>query len=48
MIDITETKEINDEPCANSVKGCEVGLDVACIKDIKLSSNICNPNILDR
>ena len=47
MIDVTETKGINDEICAHSVKGCEVGTDVACIKDIKLSSNTCNSNFLD-
>ena len=34
--------------CAHSVKGCEVGTDVACIKDIKLSSNTCNSTFLDR
>ena len=41
MVDVTETKEINDDLCAHSVKGCEMGTDVACIKDIKLSSNTC-------
>ena len=48
MIDVTETKGINDDLCAHSVKGCEVGTDVACIKDIKLSSNTCNSTFLDR
>ena len=48
MIDVTETKGINDDLCAHSVKGCEVGMDAACIKDIKLSSNTCNSTFLDR
>ena len=47
MIDVTETKGINDDLCAHSVKGFEKGTDVACIKDIILSSNTCNSNFLD-
>ena len=47
MIDVTETKGINDDLCAHSVKGCEVGTDVARIKDIKLNSNPCISTFLD-
>ena len=36
MLDVTETKGINYDLCAHSVQGCEVGTDVACIKDIKI------------
>ena len=48
MVDVTETKVINDDLCVHSVKGCEVGTDVACIMDIKLSSDTCNSTFLDR
>ena len=49
MIDVTKTKGINDEICAHSVKGCEVGTDhVARRKHIKLNSNPCNATFLDR
>ena len=50
MIDVTETKGINDDLCAHSVKGCEVGTDVARIMHIKLNStsNACNSTFLDR
>ena len=46
--DVTETKGINDDLCAHSVKGCEVEMDVACMKDIKLSSNTYYSTFLDR
>ena len=48
MIDVTETKGINDDLCAHSIKGFEVGTDVACINDIKSSSSTCNSTFLDR
>ena len=46
-IDVTETKGINDDLCAHSIKGFEVGTDVACINDIKSSSSTCNSTFLE-
>ena len=40
-------KGINDDLCAHSVKGREVGTDAACIKNIKLNSNPWNSTFLD-